>query len=81
MSRVLKPDNKFVNTVHYDHSVYEPSKIVRIHHKGEDYHKARTLAQWLFVKYDMSYKAFRNKSKNRRDELRKEYETDTGTDK
>ena len=31
-----------------------------------------------FVKYDMSYKTYRNKSKNRRDEMRAEFEADTG---
>lgn len=77
MSRV-KPGNKFMNTPHYDSSVYGPSKKVRIHCEGEDYHKTKTLSQWLFVKYDMSYKTFRNKSKNRRNELRKEFEADTG---
>ena len=78
MSRVVKPKNKFVNTPHYDSSVYGPSKKVRIHHENEDYHKAGTLSQWLFAKYDMNYKTFRSKSKQRRDELRKEYEEDTG---
>lgn len=77
MSRVIKPKNKFMNENHYDNSVYGPSKKVRIHHEGEDYHKAATLSQWLFVKYDISYKTFRNKSKAKRDELRKEYEEDT----
>jgi len=67
-----------MNTSCYDSSVYGPSKLERIHHEGEDYHKAATLSYWLFVKYDMSYKTFRNKSKNRRDELRKEFEEDTG---
>ena len=78
MSRVIKPGNKFVNTAHYDSSVYGPSKVTRIHCEGEDYHKARTLSHWLFVKYDMSYKTFRNKSKSRRDELKTEFEADTG---
>lgn len=78
MSRVKKPGNKFMNTPHYDHSVYSPSKMIRIHCEGEDYHKAKTLSHWLFVKYNISYKTFRNKSKNRRDELRKEFEIDTG---
>lgn len=80
MSRVQKPKNKFVNTPKYDNSVTGPSKTVRIHFEGEDYHKARTLTQWLFVKYDMSYKTYKNKSKNRKEELRKEFETDTGVD-
>ena len=78
MSRVRKPGGKYMNENRYDSSMYGPSKMVRIHHEGEDYHKATTLSQWLFAKYDMSYKTFRNKSKNRRDELRQEYEFDTG---
>lgn len=78
MSRVIKPGNKFMNTPRYDSSVTGPSKKIRIHFEGEDYHKTKTLAQWLFIKYDMSYKSFRNKSKKRRDELRAEYEADTG---
>ncbi len=36
------------------------------------------MSHWLFVKYDMSYKTYRNKSKERRDELRIEFEADTG---
>ena len=54
MSRVKKPGNKFMNTTKYDSSVTGPSKAVRIHFEGEDYHKAKTITQWLFVKYDMS---------------------------
>ena len=77
MSRVRKPGNKFMNTAHYDSSVTGPSKTVRIHCEGEDYHKARTLTQRVFVKYDMSYKTFSNKSKKRKDELRQEFEEDT----
>ena len=78
MSRVKKPGNKFMNTSHYSSSVYAPSKKVRIHLEGEDYHRAKTLSQWLFIKYDMTYKSFRNKSLSRRKALRKEYESDTG---
>lgn len=78
MSRVNKPGNKFMNTAKYDSSVTGPSKMIRIHCEGEDYHKAKTIAQWLFVKYDMSYRTYRSKSKNRRDELRAEFEADTG---
>lgn len=80
MSRVRKPSGKYMNENKYDSSMYGPSKKVRIHHDGEDYHKATTLAQWLFVKYDMSYNTFRNKSKARRDEMRQEFEADTGVD-
>ena len=76
MSRV-KPGNKFMNTNKYDSSVTGPSKMVRIHHDGEDYHRATTLSSWLFTKYDMSYKTYRNKSKVRRDELKHEFLMDT----
>ena len=62
-----------------DNSVNSRSKIVRID-TGEDYHKAKTLEQWLFMKYEITYKAYRNKSKNRRNELRAEFEADTGID-
>ena len=79
MSRVRKP-GKFVNENHYDSSVYGPSKMVRIHCENEDYHKSSTLSQWLFVKYDMSYKTYARKSKNRKDELRAEFEADTGAE-
>ena len=67
-----------MNTNRYDSSVTGPSPKVRIHFEGEDYHRAKTLSQWLFIKYDMSYKTFKNKSKNRKDELRAEFEADTG---
>ena len=36
------------------------------------------MSHWLFVKYDMSYNTYRNKSKSRRNELRQEFEADTG---
>lgn len=52
MSRVHKP-GKYMNTVKYQPHVLNPSKMVRVHHEGEDYHKARTLSAWLFTKYDM----------------------------
>lgn len=77
MSRVRKPD-RYMNTARYDSSITGPSKIIRIHHTGEDYHKAVTLSQWLFVKYDISYKTYHNKSKSQRDKLRREFELDTG---
>lgn len=70
MSKVIKP-NKFVNTVSYDSSITNPSKMIQIHCEPEDYYKARKLSHWLFVKYDMSYKTYRNKSRKRHDELRK----------
>lgn len=77
MSRVKKP-NKYVNTTKYDASVTGPSKMVRIHSETEDYHKASSLSSWLFMKYDLSYKTYRNKSKARREQLREEYCRDTG---
>lgn len=77
MSRV-KGYNKFVNTVRYDTSVTNTSKMARIHHDGEDYHKCITLSHWLFVKYDMTYKTYRNKSKNRREQFKEEFHNDTG---
>lgn len=79
MSRVHS-HNKFMNTTHYDSSVTGPSKMTRIHSPNEDYHKASTLSSWLFMKYNMSYKTYRNKAKARRDELRAEYNADTGKD-
>lgn len=80
MSRVQKPKNKFMNTPRHDASVTGPSKVVRIHTADEDYHRAVSLTGWLFMKYDMSYKAFRRKSRARREALRLEYAADTGAD-
>ena len=77
MSRV-KTGEKWVNTHRYNDSVYNQSKMVRIHGENEDYHKAKKLSHWLFVKYDMSYKAFRGKPKKRRKELKQEFWEDTG---
>lgn len=76
MGRV-RTNEKFMNTNRYPSSITGISKMKRIHVEGEDYHKASCLSSWLFMKYDMSYKTYRNKSKTRRDALRKEYETDT----
>ena len=68
------------NTPRYDSSVTGPSKMVRIHSPNEDYRKASSLSSWLFMKYDMSYKTYRNKAKARKDELRAEYNADTEND-
>ena len=78
MSRVRKPGDKFLNATKYDHTVTDTSPMKRYKGENADYTKASTLSSWLFLKYDMSYKTYRNKSKNRRDELRKEYMYDTG---
>ena len=42
MSRV-HGHNKFVNIARYDSSVTGPSKMVRIHVEGEDYHGVHQL--------------------------------------
>lgn len=68
------------NTPRYDSSVTGPSKMARIHSPNEDYRKASSLSSWLFMKYDMSYKTYRNKAKARKDELRAEYNADTEND-
>lgn len=78
MSRVRKPKNKFVNSVLYENLVYSSSKVTHVHHESDDYYKVKSLSDWLFVKYNISYKTFKNKSKKRRDELRAEFEADTG---
>jgi len=78
MSRVKTPKNKYMNTNTYPPHIINPSKMVRIKTEHSDYTKASNLTDWLFLKYDMTYKTFRNKSKKRRDELRLEYEQDTG---
>lgn len=77
MSRVHS-DQKFMNTAKHKSDVTGPSKVVRIHQEGEDYHNASSLTSWLFMKHDISYKSYRNKPWMRRQELREEYEADTG---
>lgn len=76
MSRVFRGE-RYVNMPHHDPNITAPSKVVRVHCEGEDYHKATSLTSWLFMKYDMSFKTYRGKSKQRRDELRQEYLRDT----
>ena len=78
MSRVHRPKQKYMNTATYSSDVTGPSKVVRMKGENPNFRKAMTLSSWLFLKYDMSYKTFRNKSKAKRDELRAEYEKDTG---
>ncbi len=79
MSRVKKP-NKYMNTNKYSKEVTNTSKMTRIKGENADATKARSLTDWLFLKYDMTYKAYRRKSKSRRDELREEYVRDTGNE-
>ncbi len=79
MSRVKKP-GKYMNDNRYSSAVTGPSKSIRLKNEKADYTRSHNLSTWLLLKYDMSYKTFRNKSKNRRDELRREYGADTGND-
>ena len=67
-----------MNVTKHDHTVTDVSPMKRYKGENVDYTKADTLSSWLFLKYDMSYKTYRNKSKNRRDKLREEYMHDTG---
>lgn len=41
-----------------------------------DYHNARSLSEWLLLKYNMRYATFHSKSKKRKDEIRAEYKAD-----
>ena len=77
MSRV-HTDQHFLNIFHKDDFHFGPSKMTRSKGCNPDYRKAATLSSWLFLKYDMSYKAYRGKSEKRRKELRMEFEKDTG---
>lgn len=77
MSRV-HTDQHYINVFHKDNFNFGPSKMTRSKGPNPDYRKAATLSSWLFLKYDMSYKAYRRKSTHRRQELRKEFEKDTG---
>lgn len=54
------------------------SKVIRSKLGKIDCTKAGSLTDWLFLKYDMSYNQYRNKSKSRRDALREEFMNDTG---
>ena len=77
----LPYNRTLVNTPKHDFSVAEPGKVQRIvSEKLEDldYHKAKNLSSWLFMKHCMSYRSFRKKSAARREKLRVEYTTDTG---
>lgn len=79
MSRV-HTDQHFLNIFHKDDFHFGLSKMTRIKDPNPDYRKAATLSSWLFLKYDMSYKTYRRKSANRRQELREEFKKDTGRD-
>lgn len=46
--------------------------------QGKTFREASSLTEWLSMKYGMTYKQYRNKSKNRRWQLRDECTHDTG---
>lgn len=77
MSRVRKPGNKWGNDIKHTPEEVAPSKIVRKKLEQVDYTKATALSSWLFLKYNMSYKQYRNKSSKRRQELKEEFLNDT----
>ncbi len=58
-------------------SVAGYSKMSRIISPDTNYTKASSLTDWLFLKYDMSYKTYRHKSRYRRFELKEEFLLDT----
>lgn len=78
MSRVRKPGNKWGNDIKHTPEEIAPSKVVRKKMDKVDYTKATTISSWLFLKYDMSYKTYRNKSPKRRAKLLEEFLQDTG---
>ena len=77
MSRVFK-DQKHVNMPKRDGATTGPSKIEKSFGPNADFTKVKSLSDWLHLKYGMSYKQFRGKTKNRKDALRAEYFEDTG---
>ena len=76
MSRVHN-DQKYMNVSHVPGAA-NASRVTVSKDANADYHKATTLKSWLFLKYDMSYKTYRNKKKERRIQLQEEYKVDTG---
>lgn len=79
MSRV-KPGQKYLNLSKYNQGLTCATKIQRTVGEKADYTKAKTLSSWLFLKYGISYKQYRNKSATRRSALREEYAADTEAD-
>lgn len=77
MSRVFK-DQKHVNMPKRDRLTTGSSKVEKSFGPNADYTKVKTLSDWLYLKYGMSYKSFTRKAKNRKDTLRAEYAEDTG---
>ncbi len=80
MSKTRERCDKFANTDKPSSPITVSSKIARAKVLDADYTKASTLAEWLFLKYGMSYKAYRRKSRDRRLMLKEEYVEDTEAD-
>lgn len=76
MSRV-RDNQKYFNVSRKEGFCTGPTKIIRSKGPNANWHNAKTLTSWLFLKYDMSYKKFQGKSKAKRDQLREEYKLDT----
>lgn len=76
-SRVHR-NQKYVNTSKHRSGEANASKVTRRKYAVTDYRKATSLTSWLFLKYGLSYKQFRNKSEKNRNALRAEYTEDTG---
>ena len=77
MSRVWKPNSKYTNNTKYSPEVTNYPKMKRSKTPDCDYTKTGNFSTWLFLKYDMTYKTFRNKSKNRRAVIKEEFLSDT----
>lgn len=46
--------------------------------QGKTFREASSLTEWLSLKYGITYNQYRNKSQNRREQLRDECARDTG---
>ena len=77
MSRVF-PNNKYLNLPRNFPEYYAPKEISFTRGDHGDYTKARTLTRYLFLRYGMSYKTFKEKSARRRNKIREEYYNITG---
>lgn len=77
MSRVWKPNSKYTNNTKYSPEVTNYPKMKRSKTHDCDYTKTGNFSTWLFLKYEMTYKTYRNKSKNRRAVMKEEFLSDT----
>lgn len=76
-SRVRR-SQKYMNVSGRQHGDVNPSRVRRCKDGPTDFHKATSLTSWLFLKYGLTYKQFRNKSSADQYVLRAEYTEDTG---